>query len=112
MSLCVFGKRQLFHVTLRPEGLHPLQVNYLEKRQQIEVRRQTGVKALKIELEAEPLASDLDEVENFSFLGFHKKIAIYVDPPSNLPVQLTGEIPKAGEVTTKLLEAQFIKGTD
>ena len=110
LSLCVFGKRQLFHVKLRPAGLHQLQMNYVEKRHQTEVRRESAVEALKITLEAEPLASDLDDVENFSFLGFRKEIAIYIDPVSNLPVQLSGVIPKAGNVTIKLLEAQLNKG--
>ena len=110
LSLCVFGKRQLFHVSLRPEGPHALQVNYVEKSQQAEIRRQAEVKALKIALEVRPLASDLEEVENFSFLGFQNAIAIYIDPVSNLPVQLSGEIPKAGEVTIKLLEARLTKG--
>ena len=110
LSVCVFGKRQLFHVKLRPEGLHLLKTDYIEKRQQAEVRRQAGVEALKIALEVEPLASDLDEVENFSFLGFRDAIAIYIDPVSNLPLQLSGEIPKVGEVAIKLIEAQLVKG--
>ncbi len=107
LSLCVFGKRQLFHVRLRPQGLQSLKVDYIEKRQQTEVRRQGRSEALKIAFETQPLASDLEKVENFSFLGFQKDIAIFIDPVSNLPVQISGEIPNVGEVTIKLLEVQL-----
>lgn len=107
LSLCVFGKRQLFNVRLRPEGLHSLKINFTEKIKQREVRRQGQVKALKIALEAQPLESEMEELESFSFLGFHEEIAIFIDPATNLPIQLSGKIPKVGNVTIKLLEVQL-----
>lgn len=109
LSLCVFGKRQLFHVQLRPEGLHSLKVDFIEKRQQTENRRQGKVESLKIALEVQPLLSDLSNVENFSFLGLQQDIAIFIDPVSNLPVQISGKIPKVGEVTVKLIEVYLRK---
>jgi hypothetical protein len=107
LSFCVFGKRQLFDVRLRPEGLHSLKINFTEKTKQREVRRQGQVKALKIALEAQPLESDLEELESFSFLGFHEEIAIFIDPATNLPIQLSGKIPKIGKVTIKLRKVQL-----
>jgi hypothetical protein len=104
LSFCVFGKRQLFHVRFQPQGFHSLKVDFIEKNQQNEIRRQSEVEALKIALETQPLASDLEKVENFSFLGFQEDIAIFIDPVSNLPIQLSGKIPKAGNVTIKLRE--------
>ena len=64
--------------------------------------RQGKVDALKIDLEIQPLASDLDEDEDFSFLGFEKDIAIFIDPVSRIPLQLSGKIPKVGNETVKL----------
>jgi len=107
LSFCVFGKRQLFDVRLRPEGLHSLKINLTEKTKQREVRRQGQVKALKIALEAQPLESDLEELESFSFLGFHEEIAIFIDPATNLPIQLSGKIPKIGKVTIELRKVQL-----
>ena len=107
LSFCVFGKRQLFHVRLKPEGFHSLKVDFIEKKQQGEIHRQGQVEALKIALEIQPLASDLKEIENFSFLGFQEDIAIFIDPASDLPIQLTGKISKVGEVTIKLHEVQL-----
>ena len=104
LYFCVFGRRQLFHVRFKPEGFHSLKVDFIEKKQQSEIRRQGEVEALKIALEVQPLASNLKNVEDFSFLGFQEDIAIFIDPVSSLPIQLSGEIPMAGKVTIKLHE--------
>lgn len=107
LSFCGFGRRQLFHLRLEPEGFQSLKVDFIEKKQQSEIRRQGEVKALKLTLEAQPLASDLKEVEDFSFLGFQKDIAIFIDPQTNLPIQLSGRIPMAGNVAINLNEVQL-----
>jgi hypothetical protein len=107
LSFCVFGRRQLFHVRLKPEGFHALKVDFIEKKQQTEIRRQGEVEALKFALEIQPLASDLKKVEDFSFLGFHEDIAIFIDPVSDLPIQISGKIPMVGNLTIKLHEVQL-----
>lgn len=107
LSLCIFGKRQLFQVQLTSAGFESVTVDYVEKKNQSEQRRQGEVKARKIILESRPLKSDLEEVENFSFLGFQKNIAFYIDPTSKLPLQLSGEIPAAGNATLKLQKVQL-----
>ena len=106
-SFCVFGRRQLFHVRLKPEGYHALEVDFIEKKQQGEIRRRGEVEALKIALETQPLASDLKKVEDFSFLGFQEDIAIFIDPVSDLPIQLSGKISMVGNVAIKLHEVQL-----
>jgi len=107
LSFCVFGRRQLFHVRLKPEGFHALKVDFIEKKQQTEIRRQGEVEALKFALEIQPLASDLKKVEDFSFLGFHEDIAIFIDPVSDLPIQISGKISMVGNLTIKLHEVQL-----
>jgi hypothetical protein len=107
LSFCVFGRRQLFQIQLKSDGLHSLKVDYIEKKDQGEIRRQGKVEALKIDLEIQPLPSDLDEDEDFSFLGFKEDIAIFIDPASNLPIQLSGKLPKVGNSTVKLRQVQL-----
>ena len=102
LFLCVFAKRQLFQVKLEPAGIHSVKVDYIEKNQQAKHQRKGKVDAQKILLESQPLKSDLPKVENFSFLGFHKKIAFLIEPASKLPLQISGEMPRAGKVTVKL----------
>lgn len=107
LSVCVFGKRQLHNVRLRSAGIQPLKVDFIEKRAQGDVHRQGKVEALKIMIEATPMARDQEEVEEFSFLGFHKDIAIFVDPASRLPIQASGFLPTVGQVDLKLSEARL-----
>ena len=104
LSLCVFGKRQLHRVTLRNEGEHPVSVSYVEKKQHAESRKKGMIKAFKIVLTSEPMKSDLKKPENFSFLGFHKDISIYIDPVTRLPLQASGFIPTVGKVSLTLRE--------
>lgn len=105
--LCIFGKRQLFEVQLKSAGLHSVEIDFVEKRHQNEHHRQGTVKAHKILLKTRPLESSLEKEENFSFLGFHKKIAFFIDPTSRLPIQVSGEIPTVGNATLKLREVQL-----
>jgi hypothetical protein len=104
LSFCVFGRRKLFHVQLIPDGMHSLKVDFIEKSHQGEIYRQDEVDALKIDFQIQPLASELDEDEEFSFLGFEKDIAIFIDPATRIPLQLSGKIPNVGNETVKLHE--------
>ena len=107
LFLCVFAKRQLFQVKLESAGLHSLKVDYIEKNQQTTHQRKDKVDAHKIMLESRPLESDLPKVENFSFLGFHKNISFFIHPASKLPLQIKGEMPRAGKVTVRLHKVQL-----
>jgi len=107
LFLCIFGKRQLFQVQLKSAGLHSVKIDYIEKKLQTKYHRQGDVKAHKILLEAQPLESNLEKVENFSFLGFRKNIAFFIHLTSKMPIQVSGEIPKGDSVTIKLHEVQL-----
>jgi len=74
-------------------------VDYIEQKDQGKDRRQAEIKAVKIDLEAKPLESNLESVENFSFMGFLNNISFSIDPERNLPVEIRGEIPPVGKVT-------------
>ena len=99
LSLCVFGKRQLHRVQIQKQGLQALSVNYIEKKQQTTVRKQGKIEALKISIASEPMDSGLKEPENFSFLGFHNNIVIYI--------QAEGIIPTIGKAQLKLNEVKW-----
>jgi hypothetical protein len=102
ISLYVFGKRQLFRVDLSAAGLQALKVKYIAKTRDNEVRKETTVEASKITIKTQPMDSDLNEAETFSFLGLHKNIVIFIDPTSRLPLQISGEVPKLGRVDLQL----------
>jgi hypothetical protein len=107
LSLCVFGKRQLHQVQIQKQGLHALGVNYIEKKQQSTIRKQGTIEALKISITSKPMDSRLKEPENFSFLGFHNNIVIFIEPTSGLPIQAEGVIPTIGKAQLKLNEVNW-----
>jgi hypothetical protein len=107
LSVCVFGKRQLHRVQVSAGDIQALKVNYIEKRQDAEIAKKGNVDALKITFKTQALASDLGIVENFSFLGLRENIAIFVDPASRLPVQISGKLPKLGSMHLKLSEVEL-----
>jgi hypothetical protein len=106
LSLSVFGKRQLHRVQLRKSGIHSIAVNYIEETTRSVARKEITMKALKIEITARPMEPVPKLAENFSFLGFHKDISIYINPTSRLPVQVSGIIPTVGKAHLKLRKCQ------
>jgi hypothetical protein len=106
-TICVFGKRQLHRVRLRKEGILPIKINYIEKNKQAETRKEGTLNALKMVIAAQPIESHLEDTENFSFLGFHQDITIYIDPTSGLPIQASGIIPTVGRADLKLNTVQL-----
>ena len=107
LFLCVFGKRQLHRVKLQQEGTYPLSVSLIEKSQLNEIRKEGTVNAIKIAISAEPMESDLNEVEDFSFIGLHKEIAVYFDLARFIPLRVNGIIPAVGKVELNLREARL-----
>jgi hypothetical protein len=105
VTLCIFGKRQLHRVELRKEGIQPLTINYIEKTRQVETRKEGTLRALRFTITAPPKESGLEDAENFSFLGFHKDISVYIEPISGLPVHISGIIPTVGKADLKLQKA-------
>jgi uncharacterized protein YjaZ len=91
-------------VQLQKQGVYPLSVNYIEKTQQATIRKKGTINTLKITITAESMNSALKEAENFSFLGFHRNIVIYIEPSSHLPIQASGDIPTIGTTQLKLNE--------
>ena len=107
LTVCAFGKRKLFRVTLQPAGLESIKTDFTEIQNQSEIRRQGKLEALKIDLEAQQLESELGIDENFSFLGLQKNISIYIEPETNLPIQIRGDIPSAGRAVLSLQSARI-----
>lgn len=102
LSLCVFGKQQLHRVRMQVEGLHTIEVDYSENREEGKFRKKGKVDGLRVTLEAQSLLSSQKDAENFSFLGFHKDITIDIDPELRIPLQVSGRIPTIGGVALKL----------
>jgi len=107
LNLCVFGKRQLHHVRLQNQGIHPVMIDYIEKSQRTLAQKKRTIKTHKIAVIAEPIPSGLKNAENFSFLGFHKDISVFIDPAARIPIKASGIIPTVGKVNLNLREVRL-----
>ena len=110
--MCVFGKRQLHRVQLRPQGVERLEVSYLEKKANTARQQKRRIKAFKVALTSNPMASVLNDSENFSFFGFHKDIVLYIDTTLGLPLRVRGIIPGFGKASLELREVYLRMHTD
>jgi hypothetical protein len=110
--LCVFGKRQLHRVQLQPQGFERLEVSYLEKKANNARQQKRRIKAFKVALTSNPMVSILNDSENFSFFGFHKDIALYIDTTLGLPLRVSGIIPGFGKANLELREVYLRIHTD
>ena len=104
LTICVFGKRQLHHVELRKAGTRPIRVNYIEKGRQNDIRKEGTIQAIRVVMSARSNEPHLEDAENFSFMGFHRDISVYIEPASGLPIHVSGIIPTVGKVDLKLRE--------
>jgi hypothetical protein len=107
LTICVFGKRQLHRVQIHKEGTQSIKVDYIEKKQESEIRKDSSVRALKMVITAQPIPPHLEDPENFSFLGLHRDICVYIEPASGLPITVSGIIPTVGKVDLELQEVRL-----
>ena len=112
LTFCVFAKRQLHRVQLKKEGTLPIKVNYIEKNQQAETRKEDTVMAHKMVITAQPIEPHLEDAENFSFLGLHEDITIYIESATGLPIKISGIIPSIGKAELKLNFVQLNQASD
>jgi len=112
LNLCVFNKKQLHKVQIRPEGLKRLKVSYTEKSKESEISRKGEIDSVKISFKTHSLAGQNQASESFSLLGLKGDFDIFIDKNSKLPVQITGKIPKVGRVDIKLREVRLKPSID
>jgi hypothetical protein len=56
-------------------------------------------------IKTESLAAEKEEAENFSLLGLHKNIRIYMDPEKQIPVRISGTNNTIGKLELQLRNA-------
>ena len=110
LYLCVFNKKQLHRVEVSINGTRKLQVNYLEKSMNGQIRRAKRVDAVKLSFRPHPLSPEKNkEPEDFSFLGLKGDFDLYLDVDSGLPVQICGTISTVGKLDIRLVEVELKK---
>jgi hypothetical protein len=104
LNLCVFNKKQLHLVKVSVGGSQSLQVNYLEKLGDSQIRVDKKIDTIRISFQPRSLAPTDIEPEAFSFLGLKGDFDIFLDKTSRIPVQVSGKIAAFGKADIFLQE--------
>jgi hypothetical protein len=107
-EICVFGKKQLHRLTIRQVKSSPIEVSYkIETSSQKKETIKDQITPLVYSIKTESLASEKDEPENFSMLGLHKDIRVYMDPEKQIPVRISGTNNSIGKLDLELRNAEL-----
>ena len=107
VNLCVFNKKQLHNVQIRPAGKKRLKLSYNERSKNREVHRKERVETLKLSFTIRSYGRKNRKPEPFSFLGLNGDFNIYIKKDTKLPVRVSGKVPKVGKVDFQLKEVQL-----
>ena len=106
---CVFFDDALYRVRLVPDGSQSAPVDYVIATGNSS-RHITGERELeKLSLHIEPLSKQAD-IAKFELFELRGAIAIFIDPKSRLPVQVSGE--RGGDITLQLSAATLGRVTN
>ena len=104
----VFSKGQVMRVTLAVEEWTEIGVDYrvsgssMPDDQRVKGRR----KLMRIRLDGQPLVDD-DSGVDFEFLGLKGDVEVFLDPERRFPVQISGDIKRAGRGHVRLQQVVF-----
>lgn len=107
LSLCTFGRRQLFQLEMTRETGEAQAVSYRILQDSRPAQERSGrIKPLVYRITAQQVQTD-DMTEAFSLMGLEEDIRIFVDPATYLPIRLSGTARMAGKVELDLAEARI-----
>jgi len=107
-EICVFGKKQLHRLTIQQVKSSPIDVSFnIQTTSQKKKTIKEQITPLVYSIKTESLATGKQEPENFSLLGLHKDIRIYMDPQKLIPVRISGTNNSAGKLDMDLQSARL-----
>lgn len=102
-KLCVFHKRQLHRVRMRPLPTRTIDVDYMETRGGNVLRRKGAVSVRGVRVTSQPIGSYRGEVEEF----FRDGSQLWGSAQERLPLAVSGEVPLIGRVEMRLKEIRL-----
>ena len=101
-EICVFGRKQLYRLTMERKKSSPLKVSYKTGASSQETAVKEQINPSVFSITAETLVPDKRVSETFSFFGLHKDILIFMDPEKRLPVRISGKNNSIGSLVLDL----------
>lgn len=102
VTICVFNKKEIVYLDIRREPAESVQLNYTEIKGDKVIQKNTLIQADVLSLKAKSSFSDQTAMNNFTLVGLQGNIKIYINPETQVPVQLQGNYQDLGEIKLKL----------
>ena len=107
-EICVFVKKQVHLLTIQQVKSSPMEVSFKAKTSsQKEETIKKEINPLVYAIKTTPMVPENIEPENFSLLGLHKDIRVYMDPDRQIPVRISGTNNSIGEIELELRKAEL-----
>lgn len=103
-EVLVFSRGQVSRVGIEFRGRRSIQVDYQEHGPAGTQQRRGKLEALVLTIRGQPLESTGGDSE-FELLGLQGNLELLLDPLTRIPLQLSGMVKIAGQVTVRLQEA-------
>ena len=107
-EICVFVKKQVHLLTIQQVKSSPIEVSFKTRTaSQREETIKNQITPLVYSVKTTPMLPEKEKPENFSLLGLHKDILIYMDPEKQLPVRISGTNNSIGKIDLELRNAEL-----
>jgi len=101
MEVLAFSRRQVSRVDIDVTGQRTVALNFMEEGPAGARRRDGRMPALVLRLAANPLDAAAEE-QDFELFGLHGDLELLLDPQTRAPLELSGRVRIAGQVTVRL----------
>lgn len=104
-EVLIFSRRQVHRIVMEVVGQRQLRVDYREQQAGSNRQRRDRVDALVMEIRSEPFDPSDGDSEDFDLFGLQGDLELLLDPVTRIPLQLSGAVKIAGQVTVRLRNA-------
>ena len=101
VTICVFNKKEIIYLDIQREPSESVQLNHTEIKGDKIIQKNTVILADVLSLKAKSSFSE-QTMNNFTLVGLQGNIRIYINPETQIPVQLKGDYQGLGEIKLKL----------
>lgn len=106
-EVLAFSRKRVNRVTLEVTGRRALRVDFEERSPSGNRQRKGNVDAIVMRIRGQPIDATGDDDDDFELLGLRGDLELLIDPATRAPLQLSGNVKIAGQVTARLRRARI-----
>ena len=104
-EVLVFSRKQVNRVTIEVAGRRTIRADYAQRTVAGLQQRRGNMEVIVIHIHGQPVDPAGDDDRDFELLGLQGNLELLLEPVARIPLQLSGAVKIAGQVTIRLQEA-------